>query len=208
MTPEQIPERLSATQAEAAHQWWNALSLDWKQAFNEVILGQSTPHTPDDRTLFTMQHLEAVRFAGPRAPFPNMSFALDNLSGLRDLPDVRIVIVNHHEIRHLHELRQIVQIQSLFVVDNQLTSLAGIETLKDLKELYCSVNEVDSLLPLSALTELHTLYCNNNKLVSLDGIGAQHRTKLRQFVCLPNEGLPDTEVIRMEREIGIRCLKG
>ena len=71
-----------------------------------------------------------------------------------------------------------------------------------------NVNKVESLEPLQRLVQIHTLYCNYNQISSLEGIGPQHSDRLQKFVCLPNEHLPNREVIRMEREVGIRCLQG
>ncbi len=208
MTPEEIPTVLTTEQMQAASAWWDSLTPPWKRAFNEMAVKQSVTDPADILTVFTMQHLEVVRFAGPRAPFPNMTFELEDLSGLRNLPDIKIVVVNFHQLTGLNEIGHLHALESLFVMNNQLTSIEGVETLMHLKEFYFTGNQVQSLLPLTLLTQLHTIYCNQNKIQSLEGVGEQHRGQLKQFVCLPNERLPDSEIIRMERETGIRCLKG
>lgn len=100
------------------------------------------------------------------------------------------------------------QLESLFVFDNQIKSLMGIENLKNLKQLYFQNNEISSLEPLKNLTELTEIYACRNKLVKLDGIGSKHARTLKMFRILPNDDLPQKEIIRMENKIGIRCLQG
>jgi Leucine-rich repeat (LRR) protein len=197
------PEQLATCQA-----WWKTLSNPWKIAFNQVALRRTSQEILDDQTLFNIYYSEAHRFAGPLAPYPNMDFELTDLSGITQLPNAKIVVVTFHQIPNLKEIAHMKQIQSLFVFNNHMTSLEGVEGLTELQELYFNVNQVDTLKPLANLTKLHTIYCNYNKITSLEGVGKQHIGTLKQFVCLPNDFLPDSEVIRMEREIGIRCVKG
>jgi hypothetical protein len=198
-TPDQSTEALS---------WWNSLSDTWKRAFNETILKRSTTDCPGEQDLFFIYQCQTLRLAGPTAPYPSMTFELEDLSGLKGLPNVSIVIVTFHKLVSLEELSGLKQITSLFLHNNQITSLKGIEDLENLGEIYFNVNEVTSLLPLSTLTNLHTIYCNYNRLTSFEGIGPQHKPKLKHFICLPNDSIADAEVINMERDLGIRCIKG
>jgi Leucine-rich repeat (LRR) protein len=198
-TPEQSKEALS---------WWNTLSDAWKCAFNETMLRRTTTDCPEEQDVFNIYQCQTLRLAGPTAPYPNMTFELEDLSGLKGLPNVNIVIVTFHKLVSLAELSGLKQITSLFLHNNQITSLAGIEDLENLGEIYFNVNQVTSLLPLSHLTNLHTVYCNYNRLTSLEGIGEQHRPKLKNFICLPNDSIAESEVINMERDLGIRCKKG
>ena len=54
--------------------WWNALSEPWKRAYNEVMLRRSVTDVPDDQTLHNITQAVVMRFAGPKAPYPNMTF--------------------------------------------------------------------------------------------------------------------------------------
>jgi Leucine-rich repeat (LRR) protein len=148
------------------------------------------------------------RFAGPTAPYPNMSFELEDMTGLIGLPNTEVVVVTFHKLTQIREVAFFQNLRSLFVYNNQITSLEGVEGLIDLKELYLNVNQIDSLMPLAGLTNLQTLYCNYNLLSNLDGISEQHVDKLENFYCLPNPNLKDAVAMRFEREVGIRCKKG
>lgn len=199
---------LSTAETEAYLHWWAGLSAPWKTAFNEVTLQRSSTEALPVEVLHSIWTASALRFAGPTAPFPNMSLELDNLDGIAVFPKLEIFVFTHHKIQSLAPLAKLPGLKSLFVFDNQITALDGVEALTELRELYFQGNRVESLRPLEHLTQLQTLYCPNNRLRALDGIGKQHAGALRQFVCLPNEELPDAEIIRMEREVGVRCQKG
>ncbi len=81
-------------------------------------------------------HAPALRFAGPAAPFPNMSIELDNLDGIAVFPKLDIFVFTHHKIKSLAPLAKLPRLKSLFVFDNQITALDGVEALTDLRELY------------------------------------------------------------------------
>jgi Leucine-rich repeat (LRR) protein len=115
--------------------------------------------------------------------------------------------VVHQQITSLEPLVALTNLQSLFVFNNQLTDISPVAKLGHLKELYFQSNLVESLQPLEHLTGLKTIYCNYNRIASLEGIGEQHADTLNQFICLPNELLRDREVMRFEREAGIRVTK-
>lgn len=96
-------------------------------------------------------------------------------------------------------------LKSLFVNNNAIQRLNGIEGLTQLEQLYAQVNQITSIEPLRKLTALKEVYVNFNALKTLDGLTRKQAGLLRTFFCLPNEQLPDREVIRVERALGIRC---
>ena len=202
------PITLTDDQIGQLQSWWATLSDPWKHALNEVMLRRSTIDMPGPDELYQIQQCQTLRMAGPTAPYPNMTQELEDLSGIRDLPNLSILIVVFHKLSGITELSNPNQITSLFLHNNQITSLEGLEAMVNLQEIYFNVNQVHSLQPLANLTNLHTVYCNYNLISSLAGIGIQHQPKLKNFICLPNDLLPESEVIMMERETGIRCKKG
>lgn len=195
-------------ETEQYQSWWAGLSLPWKTAFNETIMRRTAHERLPDDALHHIWHSPAIRFAGPTAPFPNMTFELENLDGVLALKRMEIFVFTFQKIRSIEPITQLPQIKSLFVFNNQIETLNGVEALRELEEIYFNVNAVRSLKPLEHLTNLHTIYCNHNRLESLEGIGPQHAGVLKNFFCLPNERLPDTEVTRVEGELGIRCMEG
>ena len=188
--------------------WWAGLSAPWKIAYNETTMRRSATDDLPDEVLHSIWTAPALRFAGPTAPFPNMTIELDNLDGIAVFPKLEIFVFTHHKIQSLAPLARLPWLKSLFVFDNEITALDGVEALSDLRELYFQGNRVESLDPLRGLTKLQNIYCSNNRLRSLKGVGKHHIGTLKQFICLPNNDLPDSEIIRMVRKVGIRCMKG
>lgn len=183
--------------------WWAGLEEQWKEAFGITFF-----HHPNQPTVLELEQLFAstvLRFAGPRAPYPNMQYELTNLSGLSGLQNLEILVVSHHQIKELSVLQPMVKLKSLFLFNNEIESLAGIEALFKLEQLYVQYNKIDSIQPLAALTGLKEVYVNNNIISSLEGLTEEHSDQLTSFYCQPNENLKQKEIIRVENQLGIRC---
>jgi len=187
------------------HNWWAGLTQLWKVAFNEVYQKKSSDDILPDELLHSIWNSSVLRFAGPKAMHPNISFELTDLSGITPLTSITILIAINHSISSLDEIRHFKQLESLFIFNNKLTSLEPVSDFINLKELYVHNNQIESLKALENLTQLHSLYCNNNRISGLEGIGIQHEPKLTQLICRPNELLREKSIMEFERETGIRC---
>ena len=184
-------------------EWWRQLSPDWKQAFAETFFRHTNEPTPGE--LAQLFASPALRFAGPRAAYPNMTFELTDLSGVAALTNLTVLVVIHHRIKTITELQALTQLKALFLLDNQVSSLSGIEDLVSLEQLYVQGNRIESLKPVVKLTNLKELYVHHNPLSSLEGLTEAHSEKLEGFFCKPNENLKQKEIMRVERELYIRC---
>ncbi len=183
--------------------WWSNLEPQWREAFSCTFFQRNTPPSADE--LAQLQATPALRFAGPQAFYPNLSFELTNLSGIQGLLQLETLVVTNHQLQSLEELRTLTALRNLFVQGNKIRSLQGIENLTGLEMLYVQDNLIDSLAAITNLTNLKELYINNNQIASLDGLTEAHADKLENFFCKPNEFLKQKELLRVEREIGIRC---
>lgn len=190
-------------------EWWDGLESQWKKAFNEAVLGKGPIENRPTRTEMESIHAAAaLRFAGPNAPYPNMTFGLTNLSGLAQISKVETLVVIFHPIQQLGDLSHMAGLTGLFVNNCQLQSLKGIEDLEQLKLLYATVNEITDIKPIKKLTHLADFQFAHNKVASLKGITKKHVANMKNFICLPNEGLPDKDIIKVENRLGIRCKRG
>ena len=191
--------------------WWNQLSTDWRKAFNEVCAKRGPVDMRlSDEAIHEIFHAFALRFAGPSAQYPNMTFELDNLDGILGLDNLSVLVVISQNITSLSSLKNFKgqsKLQSLFVFDNQFSTLDGVQYLKNLENIYFQGNKVVALNELRRLSKLKVIYCTNNKFQSLKGIGRSHKA-LEKFHVMPNENLPQKEIMRFERRYGIRCLNG
>lgn len=189
--------------------WWTLLESQWKKAFNEAILGNGPIETrPTEREMQTILDGPALRFAGPGAPFPNMSFELTNLSGLAPFSKLETLVVVFHKLENLQGIEHLEALNGLFVYNCGLHSLKGIEKLTTLEQLYASSNQLTDLKAIKQLTNLKELQVAYNQLTSLEGVTSKHTSKMKNFACLPNADLPDREIIRVENRLGIRCQRG
>jgi len=183
--------------------WWKQLEPQWMQAFRLVVTcHQNEPTVAELENIFT---IPTIRLAGPTAPFPNMQFELTNLSGLRYLSNLSIVIITHHKIENIEVLSHLTNLRSLFLFNNNIKSLHGIEELTQLEQLYVQCNQIISIKPIEKLINLKELYINDNRIETLDGLTEKHSDKLTMFICRPNEQLKQKEIIRAEQELGIIC---
>jgi len=182
---------------------WNGLEQQWKDALGITALGHLNP--PSDTELRQLFSSKVLRMAGPRAPYPNMSFELTNLSGLPYFKDLEILVVTHHQIRNVQPLQALTKLKSLFLFNNEIESLEGIEELTDLEQLYVQSNKISSLKPLQKLTRLKEVYVNNNLIASLEGLTEAHADTLEVFFCKPNDALKQKEIIHAENQLGIKC---
>jgi hypothetical protein len=183
--------------------WWNGLSQQWKQAFAETCFHHS--HAPTPTELAQLASAPALRFAGPRAPFPNMSFELTDLSGVKALTELEILVVIFHQLETITEVKHLPKLKSLFLYNNRLSNLQGIEDLTDLEQLYVQGNQLESIEPVEKLVNLKEFYINDNNIASLAGLTEEHADKLELFFCKPNANLKQKEILRVERDLGIRC---
>lgn len=193
-----------------ARKWWEDLEMQWKLAYNQAVFGVGPTVEPpkEDMLMMLLTQIDTLRFAGPLALNPNMSTVLTNLSGLIPLYKLRYLSLTNMEVESLQPLVNFTQLEHLFVNNNRIKSLQGIENLTKLVDLYVQQNQIKDLKPIEKLTNLHTIYALGNQLEKIDGLNENHVAKLRQFYILPNDNLPDKEILRVQNEIGIICRKG
>ncbi len=183
--------------------WWQQLEPQWQQAFSTTAFQHTNEPTPDE--LAQLYAAPALRFAGPTAPYPNMNFELTNLSGIEALENIETLVVIFQKIETIQQVSRLKSLKNLFLYNNQITSLEGIEELTALEMLYVQDNQISSIQQVKKLVNLKELYINGNKIDSLDGLTEEHAEKLQMFFCKPNDLLKQKEMLRVEREIGIRC---
>ncbi len=206
----QIIVKTAPEELKRARKWWQDLELQWKFAYNEAVFGKGPTIEPprDEELMLLLIRADTLRFAGPLAHNPNITTPLTNLSGLIPLYHLKYLSLTHMKVSGLTELRRHTQLEHLFVYNNQLTSLDGIEGMLNLKDLYFQNNQIQDLTPIARLTNLHTIYASGNKINKINGLSDKHGDNLRKFYILPNDDLPDREIIRTQNEVGIICRTG
>jgi hypothetical protein len=188
-------------------EWWNGLEEQWQKAFRQAVLQKSQYHEPNDEDYQFILDSEILRLVGPRGMHPSIDFELTNLSGLKHLTKLTILVASQNTLTNLEGIEHLENLESLFVNSNKLTSIKEVHYLPQLKKLYCNANQITEIQPIQKLLVLDTLYCCYNQLVNFEGITATHAEKLKDFVCLPNDKITPKEIQKIEN-IGIFCKKG
>jgi hypothetical protein len=184
--------------------WWDALEPQWKKAYNETVLNKGPVEAPPtEEELDYLLTSPVLRLVGPGGSHPNMSFQLTNLSGLPGMKDLEILVVTDHQINDTQDLASLTRLKSLFLANNGLKSLKGLEKLAALEQLHVNVNLIEDLSPISQLSSLNLLNCAHNQISVLD-----IPKSVKKLFCLPNDELPDAEIIRIERNKGLLCRRG
>lgn len=188
-------------------EWWNKLEGQWKKTFNATVLGLGeVQDAPTDEQIQEIFDTPTIRVVGPRGMYPNVTFEVTNLSGVKHLTNLQFLMVTHGGLTSLSGIEHLQKMVSLFVNSNKLTNINEVHYLNKLTSLYANANQLNSILPVKQLN-LQTFYCNYNQLVNLHGITKGHKKTLKEFYCLPNDQLALKEIKRIEEGLEIKCLK-
>jgi Leucine-rich repeat (LRR) protein len=188
-------------------EWWNGLEEQWQKAFKQAVLQKSQYHEPTDKDYQFVLESEVARFVGPRGMTPNMDFELTNLSGIKYLSNLTLLISTHQVLKDISGVEHLSKLKSLFLNGNKIKNIRELHYLPQLTHIYCNANQITNLQPIQRLTNLEVLYCCYNRLENLEGITQYHAKKLKEFVPLPNEAIKLSEIKRIE-EMEIKCKKG
>lgn len=185
-------------------QWWDQLEDQWKKAYNEAFFNKGMVLvSPTTEELDLLLSSPALRIVGPTGSYSNLSFQLTNFSGVHRLDALETLVLTDHKVPGLEGLGHLPKLRGFFIFNNQLKSLEGLEVMTTLEELYVNANELEDLEPLAQLPALTELNCAYNKIRSIP-----LPPNLKKLYCLPNDELPDAEIIRIERQEGILCRRG
>jgi len=186
--------------------WWDALESQWKIAFNQTVLRKGKECLPTDEEIKFILESPTLRIVGPRAMHPSIDFELTNLSGIRHLTNLTLLVLSQNALTNLEGIEHLVNLKTLIVDCNQLTHLKTLWYLPQLEKLYCNANHIVDLHPIANLTNLELINCSYNALTNLDGILMEHTNTLKKFYCLPNGKISRAEIDRVE-VMGILCKK-
>lgn len=185
-------------------EWWNQLEEQWKKAFNEAFWNKGAVlDAPNEEELKDISTTTVLRIVGPEAPYPNCSFELTNSSGLAALTQLEILVLTYHRIDKIGEISNLTSLKSLFLNGNYTKDISGMEKLVNLEELYIQDNEIEDTSAVGKLEKVKTLYVAKNKISTF-----AVPPNIKSFHGMPNENIPDSEIIRLERDLRILVKEG
>lgn len=138
-------------------QWWLDLEEQWRRAFCEAVFYKQTVPTKvpaDDQLqhLFELNSLSIcgnMKAKGPRNNNADIDFQLTNLSGVKNLTNLKMIECDYNGL---------------------ITSLEPLQYLDNLEVFWGDNNQIEDLSPLMALPNLRDLCVWNNQIKDLDPI--------------------------------------
>lgn len=168
--------------------WWNNLSEDWQKAFNQAVLSRgeilNIPSDEQLRSLFERQKIDIVGSGILLFGLNQLSFKLNDLSGIKDLKQITELNLSGHDFTDLDGIDELPALEYLNCTSNRIGTLRHIRKLFNLKTLIIRDNDLinlDGIEDLEELEYLNGLY--NQSLRSIAGV--EDLSKL-QVLCVPN----------------------
>ena len=133
---------------------------------------------------------------------------IDALPSLRELKNLRRLVINHTGISDISGLAALTQLQSLTLHDNLISDISALASLKSLTHLNLDGNVISDISPLEKLKSLKELYLQNNVISDvspLAGLTNLERLDLRNNVISdfsPLDELPKETFVQMDRNQG------
>ena len=175
-------------------QWWLDLEPQWRKAFLEAVfqlkrMANFERYQPADEELEFLFDLDELNITGSgsfhhRNNPPDISFQLSNLSGLKNLTNLKRIECDFNGlIESLEPLRHLVNLEVLWCDNNRITDLSPLMALHKLRGLCCWNNQISSIEPLAGLIQLTDLtlglYDEGNPLESIEPL--RHLINLEQL---------------------------
>ena len=189
-------------------QWWLDLDPQWRWAFNEAVfqhkkLEDAANYQPTDEELQFLFDLKELFVCGSgafrrRNNFPDISFQLNNLSGVKNLTNLRRLECDFNgQIESLEPVRHLTNLQEFWFDNNRVSDLSPLMELSNLTGISCWNNKIKSIEPLASLINLSNLciglYDQGNPLESIDPL--KYLGNLR-VLDLNNCGITSLEPLR------------
>jgi len=175
--------------------WWHNLNEYWQKAFNQGVLSRgeilSVPSDEQLRSIFERKKIDIVGSGILLYGLNQLSFKLEELSGLKDLKHVTELNLSGHNFSDMEGVNQLPNLELLNCTSNRITTLRHVRKLDKLKTLIIRDNDLvnlDGVEDLEDLEYLNALY--NQKLRSIGGVEDLENL---QVLCVPNY---KTKIIR------------
>lgn len=143
-------------QSENLKLWWNSLSQDWKNVFQNI---GNVPPLPSNENLQTLVDLETIVIKD------NLNIA--DLYPLYMFKRLTGLAINSTSVSDITPVFDLKTIENLDISKNPVSQLVGISNLDKLNTLIVQNTSVDDLEPISQVTSLKHLDISGTKIKSL-----------------------------------------
>jgi hypothetical protein len=161
--------------------WWNSLSYEWKEIFNNQVGTEDKPNAADLHLLVEKESIQIKNASITNLNGLNEFFrlkelrvtgtAMTSITPLSHLTSLKILQFAGSPLREIDSLFMLSELEELDISNTPLDDIYPIWRLKNLKSLNCSGTQIKHLDVLEKLENLEYLDCSNtrvNKLNALD----------------------------------------
>ena len=170
------PKLLNDISKATLESWWWEMTPAWQKALNHAVLGNGeTVFIPSEkqlRKLFSTTKLELVGTGILLFGLNQLSFKLEDCSGLQYFTNLKDLNISGNAIKNLTGLEHLTQLEVLNCTSNKITTIQKIRHLKNLKTLIIRDNKLTTLSSIHHLKKLEYLdVLYNSRLKSLGRLG-------------------------------------
>ena len=174
------PDCLVVYKSDKLQTWWEELSPEWQEVFQEQVPFIGKSRSEDLHRLVELERLEfsdsRIRDLAPLTEFVRLKELHFSGTGISDLsPLAGIVSLNslkasHSPVRSIAPLNQLSGLAEIDISNTPVEDLDPISELQNLKSLNCSGTQVMRLDALEELVSLEQLDCSNTRVRRLDAV--------------------------------------
>jgi len=164
---------------EKHYEWWENLSLGWKNLFKQNVDSGIFKNIPTEQALYKILNIDYLNIPG------DYRSKIDNLEPLRHLKSLEVLIAHNNNIEDINVLNELPNLRKLDLSNNKIKSLEPLENNTNLEFLDCSNNYLIHLGGIESLNKLTIFKCSNNKITSLLNI-RKHKS-LKELYCNDNQ---------------------
>ncbi|MCP4551406.1 MAG: leucine-rich repeat domain-containing protein [Bacteroidetes bacterium] len=188
--------------------WWEGLSVDWKQVFTKKLnltvasLSKEDIHritnieSLDINNNLQLRSLEPIRILANLKEFKFSGTQLTDLSPLIDLEQISTIECANNPISNLEVLMRLVNLSFLNISNIPIRDFEQIQHMTKLETLICPGTQIKNLKYLEYLTNLKVLECYNTNIKNLNPLAG---IRLEILKCY-NTGLTVKRVDKFKAE--------
>ena len=194
------PDCLVVYKSDKLQTWWEELSPEWQEVFQEQVPFIGKSRSEDLHRLVELEKLEfsdsRIRDLAPLTEFVRLKELHFSGTGISDLSPLAGIVsltslkASHSPVRSIAPLNQLSGLAEIDISNTPVEDLDPISELQNLKSLNCSGTQVMRLDALEELVSLEQLDCSNTRVRRLDAVT---KLNLKSLKCY-NTGVSSKRV--------------